>query len=96
MIDIGYITLENRETEREEGREKEREMCKEIFNETYLSNEITTRVKTLEATVTCATKLLMVQYTIPKGQLELRRKMKLKAQLSNDIIRSAMERFTKK
>lgn len=80
-----------------EKRKRNGEICvKKFLMKTYLSNEITTRVKTLEATVTCATKLLMVQYTIPKGQLELRRKIKLKAQLSNDIIRSATERFTKK
>lgn len=80
-----------------EKRKRNGEICvKKFLMKTYLSNEITTRVKTLEATVTCATKLLMVQYTIPNGQLELRRKIKLKAQLSNDIIRSATERFTKK
>ena len=63
---------------------------------TYLSKEMKTRVRTLEATVTCATKLLIVQYTTPNGQLEFSRKMKLKTQLSNDIIRSAVDRLTKK
>ena len=62
----------------------------------YLSKEMVTRVRTLEETVTCATKLLIVQYTTPNGQSEFSRKMKLKTQLSNDIIRSATERLTKK
>lgn len=55
-----------------------------------------TRVKTLAATVTFATKLFTVQYKAPNGQSEFNMKMKLNMQLNNDIKRSERLRLTRK